>query len=254
MSLPELVYENLLPTRDRLRDVCQAVGSLQRAFLPAQPRQWEYGLEVSLRGLTSQAFSVRNQEQRVILDLVRHKVRLAGANWLISDYSGPELLKNFQVWLESHEQSIKLQPPTFTGGRQPYDEHQASLYTEALWWFEVQFRELRARLKGGVISPILLYPHHFDLALSWFPLDDERQFTIGWSTGDEHIPAPYVYVTAYPEPAGFQALTLPAAAQWQNHGFSGAVLTYDTLQHNQHPESLLAEFAYSLLTGARQLL
>jgi hypothetical protein len=104
------------------------------------------------------------------------------------------------------------------------------------------------------VSPILLYPHHFDLALTWFPWNDERQMTVGFSTGDEAVAEPYIYLSAYPEPASFGGLALPAGAHWQSAGFSGAVLPYGALRASTEPEKLLREFTEPLFAHGRKLM
>jgi len=54
-DLPDLKLDSWRPTRDYLREVALVLSSLQRAFLPEHPRQWQYGLEVNMRGLVTQA-------------------------------------------------------------------------------------------------------------------------------------------------------------------------------------------------------
>jgi len=134
---------------------------------------------------------------------------------------------------------------------QPYDTEQASKYGEALWWLDKQFRIVKAGLVEGLTSPILVYPHHFDLSLVWFPHDDQLQFSLGWSTGDETINEPYIYLTASPEPKGFTDMKLPVGAYWQKEGFSGAILPYAVLATNKKPEELFQKFSLCLSAGGR---
>jgi len=252
-TLPRLNNE-LTPTRDRLRDAALVLSSLQRGFIPKDPRQWQYGLEVNMRGLITQPFAANGVETRASLDLVRGKMRLGGAAWRLKDYEGPELFNNVRVWLESQGASAQLEEPKFSGAGKTLDKEQVLAYAEALWWFDKQFRIFKAELKGGVTQPVLLYPHHFDLSLVWFPHDDERQLALGWSTGDETIPEPYVYLTAYPEPAAFSKLKLPPEAHWQTEGFRGAILSYRALAESHEPQELLRRFAADTFQAARPLL
>lgn len=251
--LPVLIGEDLRTTRDYLRDVCLALGAFQRGFLAREKHLWHYGLEVTMRGISTQAFNVSGQETRASIDMMRGKVRIGNVAWSLKEYSGPEIYKNIRVWLESAGAETELEQPEFTGAA-AIDAKQSKAYAEALWWFEAQFRNLKAGLEGGLASPILLYPHHFDLAMSWFPWDDERQFTLGFSTGDDNVFEPYVYLTTYPEHHGFQEISLPAEARWQQAGFSGAVLPYVKLQASDKPEQLLQAFSQTLLLKGRTLL
>lgn len=250
--LPLIIAEDLGPTRNYLRDVALALGSLQRGFLPPEKHLWQHGLEVTMRGFSTQAFTVKDQEIRVGLDLVRNKVRIGDIAWSLHEYNGSEIFKNIKVWLETQGAQAELEEPQWDGSS-GFDSAQSKTYAETLWWIDRQFKMIKARLSEGLTSPVLLYPHHFDLALSWFPWDDGRQITLGFSLGDKNISEPYVYLTAYPEPAGFSDLGLPEGAYWQKQGFSGAVLPYSVLQAAGDPEKMLMEFA-SLMHASHKLL
>jgi hypothetical protein len=250
-KLQVLNLDDLRLTRDHLRDAAQVLGSLQRAFLPPHPRDWQHGLEIMMRGPSTQAFEAGGETRRGGIDLVRNVVRLDGTGWALDEYGGPELLKNVRVWLESRGIKAELETPQFAGRPDQFDPEQAGAYAQALWWLEERFRHLKASLTEGVTSPVLLYPHHFDLSLSWFPFDDERQISLGWSTGDETVNEPYLYQTAYPEPAGFTELALPDGAYWQKDGFSGAILPYAALQSAAQPKDLFDTFAAVILAGRK---
>ncbi len=252
-KLPQLIYDDLVPTRDYLKQVALVLSSLQRGFLPKHPRQWQYGLEVGLRGLSTQSFTVDDIPTRGSLDLVRHKVRLGDNKWALHEYTAPEIFNDIGVWLESHGAAVNLEEPDFTSGTMLYDTAQSETYAEVLWWMDARFRKLKTEFSEGVTSPILLYPHHFDLALAWFPFDDERQLSIGWSTGDETINESYVYLSAYPEPPGLKEIELPEGAYWHSNGFSGAVLPYAALQSSKQPLELFDNFSSPTLTVARKL-
>jgi hypothetical protein len=250
-ALPTLIFEDLVLTRDYLRDLGVVMSRLQRLYLEPHPRQWEHGLEVTMRGFSTQTLKISSGENRLLLDLVKHKLRIGGSNWRLDDYSPPELLKNINVWLESHKIGQKIERPEFR--RSAYSRDQATSYAEALWWFDHQLKLTKVDLIEGVTSPVLLYPHHFDLALSWFPWDDERQFTLGWSTGDENIAEPYAYLTAYPELKRYQDLELPGEAFWQTTGFSGAIMPYTALQSAEDPAALFHRFALDTMLAGRDL-
>ncbi|HSX46040.1 MAG TPA: DUF5996 family protein [Candidatus Saccharimonadia bacterium] len=258
MELPELVPKELNPTRDYLQDAAKVIGKLQQAFLPETPRGWQYGIEVMMRGLATQEFELNGRPTRALLDLVRHKLRLGNENWRFRENPPAQLLAEIRAWLKEQGSDAEVAEPELNSGTLEFDHAQGDLYGQALWWMHEQFKELKESLPDGVASPILLYPHHFDLSLAWFPFDkndsDERQVSVGWSTGDETIPEPYVYVTAYPEPEAFKKLELPPEARWQSDGFSGAVLLHNELAKSSNPEKLFKEFAWPLFSEAKRLL
>jgi hypothetical protein len=251
-KLPKLTHKDLAATRDYLQEVVLVIGSLQRAFIEKDPHDWQYGLELGLRGPVTRPLNIAGTDVRASLDLVRAKVRLSGSSWSLKYYAAPEILNNIQVWLESRGVQVRLEQPKFTTATRHFDIQQAQYYATALWWMHEQFRDVKEMLDEGLTSPILLYPHHFDLSLTWFPQNDERQLALGFSTGDENVPEPYLYLTAYPEPAGFSKLSLPSEAHWQGGGFSGAILPYSALSSSKHPEQVFADYA-ATLKAARAL-
>ena len=251
-KLPQLLYEDLLPTRDSLRDSALIISNLQRLYIPKHPRQWQYGLHVNLRGLVTQNFNIDSMPMHASIDLVRNKMRLGSAHWSLKDYSPPELFSNVRVWLESQKQDAQIDAIAFHPGVYRYDPVQSKKYADALWWLQEQFDGIVQSNREGVMSPILLYPHHFDLSLAWFPFDDERQIAIGFSTGDEHIAEPYLYLTVYPQPDALESCGGPSESYWQTNGFSGRVLLYDELYKSPDPEKLFASYA-NVMKKARSL-
>jgi hypothetical protein len=155
--------------------------------------------------------------------------------------------------LEHRDTAAKLITPRFEKTARQFNEQQSDTYSKALWWINDVFMSLKPKLIGGVVSPILLYPHHFDVSLVWYPFDDDRQIAIGWSSGDDTIPEPYVYATAYPEPDGFAKLPLPKGAYWHHTGFRGAILTYAHLQASSDPIALFERYAQATVLAVKPL-
>ena len=243
--LVDLDLTKLKPTVSYLRQVSSVLGSLQRAYLPKEPHLWHYGLQVTLRGLSTQSFRLNGKPTVASLDLVRHKLRLGDESWPLKDYPPAELFNEVKRWLVAQGQKVELEEPHLASGRTEYDYNQSDAYAQVLWWMEAQFRRLSKELNSGLTAPILLYPHHFDLSLVWFPFNDDRQIAIGWSTGDETIPEPYIYLTAYPQSEAFNKLPLPREAYWQNQGFSGAVLPLKALSTSSNATKLFTDFAFA---------
>ena len=249
-SLPALSYKELQATRDYLQDVAKVLGKLQQVFLPPEAHDWHRGLEVNADSLVTQPFELHGQTTEVMLDMQHGYVQLADHRWELDETPARELFSQLQTWLA--EQGLAaMSEPEFVTSTVQFDRVVAANLAAALDWMSQQFAALKLP-PDGLVSPILLFPHHFDLSLVWFPKADERQVSLGFSTGDDDIPEPYLYVTIYPETAGFDQLSLPPAAHWQSEGFKGAVLTYAKLQANSQPEVKLANFV-ALLTEAGRL-
>lgn len=89
----------------------------------------------------------------------------------------------------------------------------ASMYADAAALLE------RVRAKHPGASPVRVWPHHFDIATTI--AEGERTILAGFVPGDEGIPEPYWYVTAWPAPATPPKL---AVGEWHTQGWTGAVL------------------------------
>ena len=117
---------------------------------------------------------------------------------------------------------------------------------------------------GGEQSPVQVWPHHFDMALTWFsgrrvpgidPGDVEaaaEQITVGYSTGDDAVPMPYVYATAYPHPEDLAEGLLPAPGRWTKgrDGFAGGILAYDDAVETGDPGGTILRFLRAFFAEA----
>jgi hypothetical protein len=65
--------------------------------------------------------------------------------------------------------------------------------------------------------------------------------TIGFSTGDEGDPEPYLYAIAYPWPAAFAAPPLPAG-RWHAGGWNGGFLPWTEALASGDPVAAAAGF------------
>ena len=113
-------------------------------------------------------------------------------------------------------------------------------------------------------SAVQLWPHHFDLSMIWLPGEkisgqdpmneeySDKQMNFGFAFGDESIPEPYFYVTAYPAPDEMAAIQLPSGSEWKTDGFNGAVLTYRSLLDAGDSSSYLQDFWTRLLAAGQQ--
>lgn len=243
-KLPKIDIKQLAPTRDYLHEASRVIGNLQLIYLKPDAHLWQYGLEVSMRGIVTQEFKVDNQPFVASLDLIRYKVRLDQHKWALHDTSPAEIYENIKQWLQSKEQAVEYKMPEFTPGVRLFDTEQADIFAHALWWMEMAFGKIKHDLKGGLVSPLLIYPHHFDLSLVWFPWKDERQISLGFSFGDETSEEPYVYLSAYPAADTVTKLAQPKGAYIQEKGFKGAVLPYKALCKASDQLELLKAFAH----------
>jgi hypothetical protein len=117
-----------------------------------------------------------------------------------------------------------------------YDAAAAGRYLKVLLTAAAAFRELQAELPGET-SPLQLWPHHFDLAVTWFsgrtvegmenaaPEHRDESVTLGLSTGDDADPEPYLYAIAHPWPRGVETRPL-ATGRWHAGAWNGGYLPW----------------------------
>jgi hypothetical protein len=251
-QLPALDSLNFSSTRNYLQNIAKVIGKLQRLILVPEKHEWQQGLEVVEGGMRTQPMLIDGQEFRILFDINGGCVRVGEVSWPLENYDAPEMLANLKIWLAARKVEAMLEAPSYITGDIHYDDAQAKSYVTALDWMNVQFELLKSELHEGFTSPILLYPHHFDVSLSWFHRNNDDQLSVGFSTGDETVAEAYVYLTMYPESPQFKDLRLPEGAYWQKNGFSGDVLPYSVLQNSTDPATLFSVFSKQTMTAARQ--
>jgi hypothetical protein len=270
VQLPELYLDDWHATRDSLHTYARMVGNIRGKYCPRQKHWWHITLHVSAQGLTSTPFPIAGQSLELTLDLVLHQLVIESSmGWrcclpLICQ-SAAVMRENIYTTLSS--EGIELEPDlleAFDNSRTlEYDADAAGRFRQAINGVDAIFKAFKGELREET-SPVQLFPHHMDLAMSWFsgrlvpgtvPDNEEmadEQMTFGFVTGDREIPDAYIYITAYPVPDRWREVGLPAGAYWHNEGWNGAVVPYVELRESQSPgEFLLDRFRHLQFHGAR---
>jgi hypothetical protein len=127
-------------------------------------------------------------------------------------------------------------------------------------WADGVFKEFAGRFAGKT-SPVQLYWHSFDLAVTRFsskqvslpestdPVTREAYshevISFGFWPGDANVREPAFYSYTAPEPEGLTEHPLsPEAASWLPEG-GMALLTYEEARNNASPTQTLLEFMES---------
>lgn len=256
---PDLSLATWRGTRDTLQGYSRLLGDIRRSSSPRQ-RHWAHvTLQLVPEGLITTPVPCSDGTFGLRLDLVHHKLRI-----LTSEGQGLELplegqsLARFYSEVMAALEPLGVRPsvdaePFSNSSPGEWDREAIERFRRALVEIDAVFKAFKGDQRQET-SPVHLFPHHFDLALSWFsgrqvPGQEakgeewsDEQMTFGFATGDEVIPEPYFYATAYPEPEGFVSSRLPDRAYWNQAGFSGAMLPYSALEQVDEPHQLLAEF------------
>ena len=258
---PELELSYLLDSRDTIHRYSLLLGKIRAALTPKQKHWWNISLRTSAMGLTTTPIAIFDQNKSVELELncVQHKISIRSSKGeehhkALVGQSLVQLYDNVTAALANMDVHPQLDESLFSN-KEPYQYDRES--TEALWQIFSQvdliFKEFKGSLRQET-SPVQLWPHHFDLAFLWFsgrlipdqdPDNEEysdEQMNFGFSTGDESIPEPYFYITAYPLPKSLPEVQLPKGAYWESKVFNAAILKYKELIKSNDPKSTLINF------------
>ncbi|MDH3663187.1 MAG: DUF5996 family protein [Alphaproteobacteria bacterium] len=269
---PDLNSSAIGSTRDALHAYARLLGAWLKNCRPKRKHWWHASLRPSLNGLTTGVFSA-GSDFEIELDL---RGGALNARTAIGDeiserlrgQSAAELAAKLREFFSENgveEGVFPVEVDESPDGYPDYSNEQANQIALALGAVASAMRRFRAGIREET-SPIQIWPHHFDLSMLWLPgykvagqdpRDEEsadKQMNFGFTFGDEGIPEPYLYVTAYPEPAGLSKHRLPVGTEWRSEGFSGAVLPYRSLVEQQDPEAYLLELWSSLLSAGRELM
>jgi hypothetical protein len=156
-------------TRDRLHRWARLCGAVRRQRSPHRKHWWHIGLIPGARGLTTGPFATAMGSAELELDLQHGELVLIvddGSSWRLplSADPGGEGRAALRAALDAH---AMVELPAFADNTcGELDLAAGRAYLRVLLTVDRAFRALQAELPGEV-SPIQLWPHHFDLAVSW---------------------------------------------------------------------------------------
>jgi hypothetical protein len=246
------------PTRDTLHRYTKVMGYIRRQLSPPEKHWWHAALRLTTTGLTTTPIPAGSRTFELLLDCTAHQLYVTASNGdahkiSLTGQSARTLADETGVALLDFGLPNVLDRNEFDDERQVYETTAVTTFWRNLVQIDTILKEFRATFRGET-GPVLLWPHHFDLAFLWLtgrlvpgqaPANADyadEQMNFGFSTGDESIPAPYFYATAYPKPDSFTRSPLPEGAYWKMGGWIGAVLPYAHLLHTPHPRETLLSF------------
>jgi len=270
---PKLDAGDFAATRDAVHAYSQVIGDWRTSCLAHRKHWWQISVRPSVHGVTTGLIQATGMDFELELDLQSDRLlaHVAGAGSLSESLGGRSARDLAQVVASFlSEQGIDPQFIPEDKNRAGHDvatpgysSDIANNIGNTLRSVSAAMAAFRAPLAEET-SPIQIWPHHFDLAMLWLPgekiagqdpADEEvsdKQMNFGFGFGDEGIPEPYFYVTAYPLPDVMPGLALPEGTIWQSEGFSGAVLLYRRLLQETNPQEYLVNLWNILLSAGRQ--
>lgn len=270
-KFPALDPSALDATRRAVHAYSKVAGAWAKATRRKRKHWWHASLRPSLYGMTTGVI-YGDTDFEIELNLAEsclevrtctsmHRERLTGQ-------SSAELAATIRAALFAAgvDEELAPGPDVESDYRYPdYSPSQANRMHRVIGSITSALEDLRAGIREEK-SPIQIWPHHFDLSMIWLPgtrvagQDPEneeyadKQMNFGFSFGDDGIPEPYFYVTAYPLPEEMPQVELPAGTTWRSEGFNGAVLLYEDLAKEADPAGYLLNLWSGLIdAGRRQL-
>lgn len=258
IQFPTISLDDWRDTRDTLAQYARVVGKIRRAGTPPQKHWWHVSLRVTAVGLTTTPLWSNGRMWEIILNLATHETQITTSNGQqqaipFTGQSAAVYAAQIKSAMHTFGLPTDFAQEAYSEAAGVYDPMAVSRFWQALTQIAGVFTTFKHSFRQES-SPVQLWPHHFDLALLWLsgrfvpeqnPDDPEyadEQMNFGFVTGDDAIPEPYFYATAYPTPAEFPTQPLPDPAYWYTDGWTGAILPYAALTTSENPQHLLLNF------------
>ncbi|MGB5533169.1 MAG: DUF5996 family protein [Acidimicrobiia bacterium] len=254
------------PTRSTLHAYAHAVEVLPRAHAPAHPLWWHISMKVRPDGLVTEAMPlpaggaafVRMDPRSalIVFETSSGESRPFPMNaGLTATEMGNALIaagSEFGLFADYERSKFEDDDP------RPYDERDAKAYFGALVAANGVLTIQRNRLEG-VVGPIQLWPHGFDLAFEWFgtrtvpasegggSIDLPAQINLGF------YPAGAAYFYSNPWPFEADVLLdvdLPGGAKWHTEGWKGSMMPYADLVGRVDGEDRVLTYAAAVFEAA----
>jgi len=270
LNFPVLEPRSILDTRAALHAYSRVLGAWLKKSRARRKHWWHASLRPSLMGLCT---GVLDAGVDFELELNLRESAIQGRTSVGDGFSEPltgqpaedveRAINAFMTGVGVDARDIPDAVPDDAGGFVGYSAEAAVQIAHTISAVAAAMRSFRAGIREET-SPIQLWPHHFDLSMLWLPGDKitgqdpaneeyaDKQMNFGFTFGDEGIPEPYFYVTAYPEPDALPSYSLPAGTAWQTDGFSGAVLPYRNLVAESDPSAYLLNLWDGLVSAGRK--
>jgi hypothetical protein len=266
---PAIDGKAMTGTRTALHAYARVLGVWLKACRRKRKHWWHASLRPSLRGLTTGVIHAEiDFELELDLRASLLQGRTSSGGQLkepLQGHSAEDLAEKIREFLNAAGINGSPELGRADGdseGFEGYSFEQAAILGRVLNSVAAAMELFQAGIREET-SPIQFWPHHFDLAMLWLPggtvsgqdaKDEEYsdpQMNFGFTFGDQMIPDPYFYVTAYPTPAALPRIELPAGTIWRTEGFSGAVLSYQSLSLEADPSGYLLDLWNRLLSAGR---
>lgn len=277
VPLPPLPLDVWEGSKETLHRFVQIVGKIRLGAAPFRNHWWHAPFSVTARGLTTGPIPFADRAFALDFDVFDHRLLLTTNDGGVASFPLPglsvaafyrrtfDLLARFGIEATIRPVPYDILPADpfpDDDALRPYDPEFVHRWWRIVSWSDGVFQAFAGRFNGKT-SPIHLFWHSFDLALTRFsgrrapalPGADavtreaysHEVISFGWWPGDARVRAPAYYAYAAPEPETLtdQALR-PHGAFWHDTGRGHlALLLYDDLRRLPDPRAALLDFLES---------
>ena len=285
--LPYLPLDQWEDSQITLHLWLQIVGKIKLELMPKRNHWWHITFTVSSRGLTTGPLPHDRGNFTFEFNLVDHKLELK-TSWgfenafkledglSVAGFYGKVYKLLAEIGLDPKILGIPYDHPC----KEPFDSCETyhtyqpdyvNRFYQMLVFTNNVFKEFSGHFVGKV-SPVQLYWHHMDLAVTRFSGEpgppmwenatkaDQEAYShavisAGFWSGDENVRQAAYYSYTYPSPEGIDHKHLkPEAAHWQDsNGSPMAMLMYDDLLNEDNPKQALLDFLESTYDAGANL-
>jgi hypothetical protein len=278
--LPELHLSDWRPTKDTLHLYCQIVGKVRLATTPPRNHWWNVPLYVDVRGLTTRRLQHGDSTFDISFDFVEDVLVVRAADGRTAEFPLGATVADFDTQLHTTlrdfgvDVAIREEPfgvPMHTPFPQDSEERAWDIgavrrFHQILDWTDGVFKEFSGWFNGKT-SPVHLFWHSFDLAVSRFSgraapsqalsaVDREAYshevISFGFWPGDDNVPDATYYSYTAPEPDGLREQPLAIGKWVDSGGGSLALLPYETVRAADDPKATLLAFLQSAYEAGAQ--
>ncbi|MGW9209525.1 DUF5996 family protein [Embleya sp. NPDC055664] len=285
-DLPELPYAAWEDTLDTLHLFAQIVGKVKLAASHPQNHWWNITFTVDARGLTTRRLNVVGIAFDIAFDFIDHRVvfrtdrgevreiaLVDGLSVAAFDLAVHGVLADLGIDVPLLEKPFGVPhlttPFREDTGHCTYQAEYAQRFWRVLTWSADVFEEFMGWFDGKS-SPVQLFWHSFDLALTRFsgkrvdppmsgvdPVTAEAYshevISFGFWAGDPTVTYPAYYSYAAPKPDGVERQPLsPREAVWLPDG-SRSTLEYDVVRLAEDPRRTLLGYLQSNFAASATL-
>jgi hypothetical protein len=226
------------------------MGATQQYWREKEPLHLEQALQVGGEGLVARDNSGTRQArlnfQDISLELYSPQlVRTLFLTEIEPTKAFKHVLEFFEIdenefWQGLENKGGKLE---FSSDTLTLDTGTAQTYGEILYRVFTALSRVKAKFLGSQ-SPLVVWPHHFDLSTLWFAdaMDEHKpHLNLGFAPFDSVHEEPYVYAYAYPMPDKFETLPLPQPAMWHLESWQGMWIPFAELVRLENPEQMIED-------------